>query len=273
MFNILIFGSTGHLGKQIRRQLESHHFNLICPNRHIVLEIINGSLNISNFDLHTIDFVINCVSIVGNQNVSQVTDPILYNINTFFPLRLAQLAKKYKFRLLQISTNSVFDNSYSRYRYYSTPTSANSRYGITKLKAEQNIQSLLSPRQYTILRIPHNYSTYLSPRNFLFGFYKASKNNNLICLNNEIISIASIKQIALQIQNIILDNRYGILHASEYTEFTWELILKTISKVTGLPYTYASTYDRANQMNSSIYSSLSDSLQSELNYSIYNIFH
>jgi dTDP-4-dehydrorhamnose reductase len=141
-----ILGSSGFLGSHFAAKLGDNailHSNSAFPTQKF-----ESSLNL-NFHPTTLDSldevfsnykfktVINCVA---NADVDDCEkNPLQANfINGEVPKTLAQLSIRHKFKLIQISTDAVFNGEKSFRKEYES-CEPSTVYGLSKLKGEQNV--------------------------------------------------------------------------------------------------------------------------------------
>ena len=91
--NIILFGSTGHLGSHLKKELELNlnNFNVYFANKSDVKDILEDNIS-KKFQKKSV--FINAVSVVGNANISKYSKNYINEINSQFPLKLSRLCKK-----------------------------------------------------------------------------------------------------------------------------------------------------------------------------------
>ena len=261
---IFLFGASGHLGCFLKKEFKKNNFEVYCPTRNDVANILND-----NFieDDYRNAYLFNVVGIVGSINSSVFKDN-LSNINSNFPLKLSQLCRKSKSKLIHISSNSIFDNCSNRFRDKNQIPNSNTNYGISKLKAEENIVNNLDLKRYLILRTPQHYSNNLNnKRNLLSGIYhKLKVNKKIEIYKNEIFSISSCHQISRCILKLITEDYFGIFHACEVKEYTWVDIASIIARKLDLDINKSVYLKYANtiRMNNTLVPCTQTKLESDL---------
>ncbi len=148
---VLVLGVSGMLGNAVFRvfsELAEHHVvgsvrsasapsnfsaalraNVVCG-----VDVENPDALARLFGQTRPEFVINCVGVV--KQLAQADDALVtLPINSLLPHRLAMLCKVAGARLVQVSTDCVFDGSRGAYRECDLPT-AQDLYGRTKLLGE-----------------------------------------------------------------------------------------------------------------------------------------
>ena len=147
MTKIILFGSTGMLGKYVYNIL-STNYEVICINR-IEYDIVNDSwlkldtiLN-NHINKNIKNIIINCAGIIP-----QKTDLLEYNIyikvNTLFPHKLQEFSEKNNCQVIHITTDCVFNGNNEINKYYIETSEHNEKniYGVSKSLGE-NLNSCI----------------------------------------------------------------------------------------------------------------------------------
>ena len=151
---ILITGSNGMLGTDLVNLLKSREASLehnpeVIEAPHEVLDITLED-RVSDFiSTHTPDIVVNCAAFT-NVDKCETEREAAFSVNALGPKYLASAAKKCGARVIQISTDFVFDGNGNRPYTEEDQTNPLSEYGRTKLEGERNIQSYCD--SYLIVR-------------------------------------------------------------------------------------------------------------------------
>ena len=161
MQKVLILGVSGMLGhSSFRLFASSSGFEVIGTARALTgLELlprsncarIVGGIDISDFDQVVRLFaeerpgiVINCIGVI--KQLAAAKDPLAsIAINALLPHRLAQLCATVNARLIQISTDCVFNGQRGKYRESDYPD-AEDLYGRTKFLGEVNYPNAITLR-------------------------------------------------------------------------------------------------------------------------------
>ena len=125
--NILVFGSTGFIGRSLMKRLLQNGDKLICPVRNAnrvkrnILSGDIGQIEIIEFNIHNLEEI---KSLIANSDLVINLIGILYekkrnsfkNIHTLFPSVLAKLCKKNNFKnLIHLSAVGINDATDSYY--------------------------------------------------------------------------------------------------------------------------------------------------------------
>ena len=151
---ILITGSSGMLGTDLVNLLKSREASLehnpeVIEAPHEVLDITLED-RVSDFiSTHTPDIVVNCAAFT-NVDKCETEREAAFSVNALGPKYLASAAKKCGARVIQVSTDFVFDGNGNRPYTEEDQTNPLSEYGRTKLEGERNIQSYCD--SYLIVR-------------------------------------------------------------------------------------------------------------------------
>ena len=151
---ILITGSSGMLGTDLVNLLKSREASL--ENNPEVIEASHEALDITLEDrvsdfisTHTPDIIVNCAAFT-NVDKCETERESAFNVNALGPKYIAAAAKECGSRVIQISTDFVFDGNGNRPYTEENQTNPLSEYGRTKLEGERNIQSYCD--SYLIVR-------------------------------------------------------------------------------------------------------------------------
>lgn len=157
MFNILITGANGQLGCEIRDISTQYPFTFFftCKDQ---VDITDHTTIESFVHNHNINVIINCAAYTAVDKAEKDYENA-NKINHYAVKNLAIIAKKYKIKLIHISTDYVFDGTnYQPYheKYLTNPLSI---YGKTKCDGEQAFQDI-NPENSIIIRTSWLYSSH-----------------------------------------------------------------------------------------------------------------
>lgn len=157
MLNVLVTGSNGQLGSEIRELSGTFAANYIFTDKEI-LDITARDQVVGFFDSNPIDVIINCAAYTAVDKAESDVDNA-NAINHLAVQYLAETAKEKKIKLIHVSTDYVFDGK--NYKPYTEEdvVSPNGVYGKTKLDGEKALQSI-NPSNAIIIRTSWVYSTY-----------------------------------------------------------------------------------------------------------------
>ncbi|MGL1935265.1 MAG: dTDP-4-dehydrorhamnose reductase [Fibrobacterales bacterium] len=157
MKTILVTGSNGQLGSEIQVIASNYDVKLILTD---VSQLdITVSDNIESFlqNHPNIDVCINCAAYTAVDKAEDDRERA-DQINHIGPKNLAKASKQYGFKLIQVSTDFVFDGIQSHPYKESDEVNPISVYGKTKCDGEQAV--LLENHESIIIRTSWLYSTF-----------------------------------------------------------------------------------------------------------------
>ena len=170
MKNILITGSNGQLGSEIKDISLKYKYHLFFTDRES-LDISNSEAIEEFISCNTITTIINCAAYTAVDKAEK--DALnAEKINHLAVKSLAEIAKKRSIKLIHISTDYVFDGkNYKPYNEDDT-THPNSVYGESKLNGE-NAMLTINPSSSIIIRTSWVYSSF--GNNFVKTMLKLGK--------------------------------------------------------------------------------------------------
>lgn len=205
MINILLFGSTGMLGKYVLNVLKKD-YNVICINRDnydIEKDTWTKLYNIINGLLKVNDIIINCAGIIPQKYTDDNLKTYI-KVNTLFPHKLNEISNKINTKLIHITTDCVYDGSKGNYSINDIHSSRNI-YGITK--------SLGEPAEATIIRTSI-IGEELTSKKSLLEWIKNNKNGEIKGYTNHFWNGVTCLELANIIKYIIDKNLFweGVKH-------------------------------------------------------------
>ena len=144
MTRYLITGATGMLGRDLQAALAGRE----------VTALGRGDLDVTNLEAVTAavaghDVIINCAAYTKVDDAETHEDEA-YRVNAVGPWNLAVAASALQAKLVQISTDYVFDGSATTPYAENTPHSPISAYGRTKAAGEEFVQVENGARSYIV---------------------------------------------------------------------------------------------------------------------------
>jgi len=232
MANILVTGSNGQLGSELRN-IGSTNLDTVFYTGHKELDITKIE-DISNFvKENDIDTIINCAAYTAVDKAEDEEEKAKL-INVTAVGNLARVAHDNDCLLIHISTDYVFDGKGKVPLDEKTATSPQNTYGRTKLLGEKEI--IASKCLYIIIRTAWLYST--SKNNFLSTILKLAKEKKEISVvSDQIGSPTYAADLALAIRTIM--NNFerieytGIYHFTNEGQCSWYDFAKEIVKESG----------------------------------------
>ncbi len=239
---ILIFGVSGLIGHNMFRVLSNYFYvygtlhhkkinynNKLFENDNIIEDIdIKDFINIESI-LNKInpDVVLNCVGLTKRKiNLNSPYEPIL--INSLFPNFLSSWALKFNKRLIQFSTDCVFNGKQGNYTENSL-TDAEDLYGRTKALGEIKQQNCLTIRSSFI-------GEELYDKTELLNWIISQKGQTVTGYRNTYYSGVSTHYLTKFIQSIIIDfpNLYGLYNLAPIKPISKYDLISLANKEYGL---------------------------------------
>lgn len=157
MKKILVTGGNGQLGSELKELSNDYsQFEFIFTDVE-ELDITNEEAVDQAFAESSPDFVLNCAAYTAVDKAESDLD-LATKINATAPKLLAEASKRYGAKLIQISTDYVFDGTSHIPYTEEVSTSPNSAYGDTKLDGEKYVESIAE--DYLIIRTSWLYSSF-----------------------------------------------------------------------------------------------------------------
>lgn len=214
---IIVFGSSGTLGSELKWLLNSHNYEIISPS-HSDVDVTDYAA-LSKF-MYTqknknIKAVVNCsavINTVGIETSFEIRNKS-FSVNVIAVRNLARLCKELKFHFIHVSTDYVLSEFASDGNEF--PVNI---YGYHKLLSElyiQNTQGL----EYTILRVGWIYG-YKTRRTFIHKFISNVVNHlnegktEIECVSDQTSTPTSVKFISKKICDIINLKLLGLMSIS-----------------------------------------------------------
>ncbi len=208
MVKIWICGSQGQLGQAINQVGDPLSFEFF--NTDLDIQDITNLATIMNFGtMNTPDVIVNC-SGMTDFHECEGNPQDAFNVNAVGARNLAIVARKIGARLVQISTDDVFDGtSLSPYSEFDTPHPM-TVYGKSKLAGENFVREF-NDRHFII----RSTWVYGAGTNFVTSFLsQIQRESTLSIASDQFGSPTSAIELAKFILNIIQTSEYGTYHAT-----------------------------------------------------------
>lgn len=223
---ILITGSKGQLGLELTKQLEKEKkYEIIATDRDELNIIDINSVN--EFLLNNKpDVVINCAAHTA-VDLCETDVENAYKINAIGPRNLAIVCEKIGAKLVQVSTDYVFDGNGTRPYREDDTTCPNSIYGTSKLMGENFVREFCS--RYFVVRTAWLYG---EGNNFVRTMLKLSETNSeLNVVNDQFGSPTSTVDLAKAIIDLMNTEHYGVYHGTCEGQCSWYDFAKKIFEI------------------------------------------
>jgi dTDP-4-dehydrorhamnose reductase len=235
-FNILVTGSNGQLGSEIKEFSSKYDYTFFFTDRDEL--DITDELAIKIFvKTNNIDTMINCAAYtaVDRAEDDKKNADLINHIAIKY---LATVAKEKSIKLIHISTDYVFDGKSYKPYIETDMTNPQGVYGETKLNGENALQNI-NPSNSIIIRTSWVYSCYGA--NFVKTMIKlGSEKESLDVIFDQIGSPTYAKDLANTILEILPDIKNRDVEIYNYSNegvLSWYDFAKEIMKMAKLPCT------------------------------------
>ena len=232
-YNILVTGSNGQVGSEIKELASNYPYNFFFTNRSNI-DITNKD-DIRNFcQTNSINVIINCAAYTAvDKAQSDIENADLVNRKAV--KKLSIVAKELNIKLIHISTDYVFDGKNFKPYVEEFQTNPQSVYGKTKLDGENELLDI-NPLNSIIIRTSWVYSYY--GNNFVKTMLRLGKEKEeLGVIFDQIGTPTYAKDLAITILNIIpqIENsKVEIYNYSNEGVLSWYDFAKEIMKMAKL---------------------------------------
>ena len=214
---ILLTGGRGQLGLELSRQLKQEQ-----PND-IVISTDRDTLDITNLEQvkkvimeEQVDVVINCAAHTA-VDLCETDIENAYRINALGPKHLAMACEAVGAKLVQVSTDYVFDGLQAEARREDDVTGPQSIYGKSKLLGEAYVKEFC--HKHFIIRTAWLYG---EGNNFVRTMLKLAQTNpELNVVGDQFGSPTSTKDLAKAIIELIHTSYYGTYHGTCEGQCSW----------------------------------------------------
>ena len=232
-YNILVTGSNGQVGSEIKELASNYPYNFFFTNRSNI-DITNKD-DIRNFcQTNSINVIINCAAYTAvDKAQSDIENADLVNRKAV--KKLSIVAKELNIKLIHISTDYVFDGKNFKPYCEEYQTNPQGIYGKTKLDGENEMINI-NPKNSIIIRTSWVYSFY--GNNFVKTMLRLGKEKeSLNVIFDQVGTPTYAKDLAITILNIIpqIDNqKVEIYNYSNEGVLSWYDFAKEIMKMAKL---------------------------------------
>lgn len=234
MKKVLVTGANGQLGSDLRvisplyKELE---FIFTDVDE---LDISNRDVLDNFFENAGVDFVINCAAFTQVDKAETDTELAIL-LNAVAPGYLAELSVKYRFKLIHISTDFVFDGNQNTPYTEQDEAKPIGYYGVTKLAGEKAV--LQKSPASIIIRTAWLYSSF--GNNFIKTMLRLGRERGFVnVVYDQIGTPTYARDLATCILHIISDpkisNLSGLFHYSNEGAISWFDLAKAIFDIKGM---------------------------------------
>jgi dTDP-4-dehydrorhamnose reductase len=226
MNNIIIVGGKGQLGQCLQEKVDNaSQFNYIFLGS-ADFDITSAEQTAAVFEKYNPTFCINCAAYTAVDQAEE-DQQNAFEINEYAVKRLAENCLKYNTTLIHISTDFVFNGDSSIPLTEDLATNPVNVYGLSKLKGEQEIESILE--QYYIIRTSWLYSE--KANNFVKTMLKLSQSRSELTVIYDQVGTPTY---AMDLADVILQvvendpKAYGLYHYSNEGVASWYDFAKAV---------------------------------------------
>lgn len=227
---VLITGCRGQLGLELTRQfnefdgayslIETDVHNLDITNQGMVFELVRSQKP---------DVIINCAAYT-NVDGCETDELNAYRVNAIGPQNLSAAAFSIGAKMVQVSTDYVFDGTGNTPKVETDPMNPRSVYGKSKAMGEILVKDT-NPRHF-IVRTAWLYG---EGNNFVRTMLRLAKEKDEVkVVNDQFGSPTSTKDLARCIIKLINTESYGIYHGTCEGSCSWNQFAKKIFEIKGI---------------------------------------
>ena len=222
---ILVTGGGGQLGQELERELYHEHLIVLPRNQ---LDITNYEDVDLAVKTHQPDVIINAGAFTAVDQCESEPD-LAYAANALGPAHLVRAADRYRARVVQISTDYVFDGTQSRAYRETDKTNPSSEYGRSKEAGEQAMRP-----EDLIVRTSWLCGAHGS--NLLKTVVSlASQSTPMTFVTDQIGHPSFTSDVASTIHDLVLKEANGTFHVTNQGIVSWYEFVKEILKALGKP--------------------------------------
>ena len=232
-YNILVTGSNGQVGSEIKELASNYNYNFFFTTRDDI--DITSKDSIKEFcQTNSINVIINCAAYTAvDKAQSDIENADLVNRKAV--KKLSIVAKELNIKLIHISTDYVFDGKNFKPYVEEFQTNPQSIYGKTKLDGENELLDI-NPLNSIIIRTSWVYSYY--GNNFVKTMLRLGKEKEeLGVIFDQVGTPTYAKDLAITILNIvpqIENSKVEIYNYSNEGVLSWYDFAKEIMKMAKL---------------------------------------
>ncbi|KNY29654.1 dTDP-4-dehydrorhamnose reductase [Pseudobacteroides cellulosolvens] len=227
---VLITGCRGQLGLELARQFNEFNgvYNLIETDVHN-LDITNQVMVFELVKAQKPDVIINCAAYT-NVDGCESDELNAYRVNAIGPQNLSAAALSVGAKMVQVSTDYVFDGTGNTPKVETDPMNPRSVYGKSKAMGEILVKDT-NPRHF-IVRTAWLYG---EGNNFVRTMLKLAKEKDEVkVVNDQFGSPTSTKDLARCIIKLINSESYGTYHGTCEGSCSWNQFAKKIFEIKGI---------------------------------------
>lgn len=226
---VFVTGVKGQLGYDVVKELELRGLEAIGVDIEEMDITDEASVNRVIKEAAP-DAVIHCAAYTA-VDAAEDNEELCRKVNADGPRNIAKVCKELDIKMIQISTDYVFDGEGERPWEPEDACGPTSVYGQTKLEGELAVQELLD--KYFIVRIAWVFG--INGKNFVKTMLNLAKTkDSLTVVNDQFGSPTYTYDLAKLLVDMIQTDKYGIYHATNEGICTWYEFACAIFKEAGI---------------------------------------
>lgn len=234
MLKLWIVGSESQVGKAILSVLNPMELEVLCTDKE-ELDITETEAVLSYGEINRPDIIINCAAITDTK-LCEAEPELAYRVNALGARNLSLVARKHNAKIVQLSTDDVFDGHHTKPYTEFDDTHPLTVYGRSKRAGENYVKEFT--HKHFIIRSTWVYG---EGKNFVNALLQSAETETAVSIpTDQFGSPTSAKDLARIILHLIKTNEYGTYHAtckgkcSRY-EFAEEILKLSGKKLNLIP--------------------------------------
>ena len=208
MLKLWIVGSESQVGKAILSVLDPMELEVLCTDKE-ELDITQTEDVLSYGEINRPDVIINCAAITDTK-LCEANPELAYRVNALGARNLSLVARKHNAKIVQISTDDVFDGRKETPYTEFDDTHPLTVYGRSKRAGENYVKEFT--HKHFILRSTWVYG---EGKNFVNALLQSAETETEVSIpTDQHGSPTSAKDLARIILHLIQTNEYGTYHAT-----------------------------------------------------------
>lgn len=213
---VLVTGVKGQLGYDVVRELEKRGMKAVGADIE-EMDITDAGSVEKVITQANPDAVIHCAAYTAVDAAEDHVE-LCRKVNADGPRNIAAVCKKLDIKMLQVSTDYVFDGQGERAWEPDDACNPQSVYGLTKYEGEQAVREILD--KYFIVRIAWVFG--VNGKNFVKTMLRLSETHDkLTVVNDQFGSPTYTYDLAKLLVDMIGTEKYGIYHATNEGFCSW----------------------------------------------------
>lgn len=227
MLKLWLVGSESQVGKAILSVLDPMELEVFCTDKE-ELDITETENVLSYGEINRPDVIINCAAITDTK-ACNANPELAYRVNALGARNLSLVARKHNAKIVQLSTDDVFDGKKETPYTEFDDTNPLSVYGRSKRAGENYVKEFT--HKHFIIRSTWVYG---EGKNFVNALLQSAETETEVSIpTDQFGSPTSAKDLARIILHLIQTNEYGTYHATCKGHCSRLAFAEEILKLTG----------------------------------------